>query len=328
MTFRIILLIAPVLLLGACRSQIAIPVTYPAPVDVPRVVEKIVFLDNTSLNDTRKPFLGGIFSGKTPKNKRQTLEALYRGFGQSLGNAQRYQWSLSSAKRIRKNESQVDWQRVQEICEAQNAQMLVVLEWFDTSAPGGGAALSKVAGTGGYLLSSQTVFSIYFPLERYAIEFQEFQDDIASGASPSLDPISLVADLSHEQRLIRELGYRSGRRIAEYFFPLTVFENRNVWGNTPRLRRNQRLLRSGNWELAAEQAAQFLPQKRVAENERLLLHRAVAAEAAGRLDKAIKYAEQAALLRSNPLANDYLLYLNERLEQEKRLQWQEEQAGR
>lgn len=314
------------ILLSACRSQVAVPVTFPAPVDVPREVEKIAFLDNTRFNNEDKPFIDALFGGGVRKNDERAIEALTNSFRNTLARAPRYSMSQTRTQSIRDEGGIVDWEAVQQLCKEQDAQLLVVLEWFDTNAPLGGAALSKVLGTGGYQLRGRAIFSIYFPLERYAIEYENFQESFAVGTSPSLDPFTMIADLSREQRLIRELGHITGQHMAEYFFPITLLESRFVWGGNEVLRRSKRMLRNGNWALAARQLDQAAAIESSVKSERILLHRAVAAEGRGNLKAALKYAEEAALIRSHPIAMGYAQRLRQRLEEQPRLQWQKEQA--
>lgn len=324
MRYSFLLLFA--ILFNACRSQVAIPVTIPAPVDVPKEVKKIAFLDNTPFNDEDKPFIDALFGGGSRKNEQQAIDALINNFRNTLARAPRYRMSQTRSQAIRNGANELDWEAIQQLCEEQDAQLLVVLEWFDTNAPRGGAALSKLLGTGGYELRGQATFSIYFPLERYAIEYERFVESFMVGTSPSLDPFTMIADLNREQRLIRELAGRTGQHIAEYFFPLSFLENRFVWGGKQSLRQSKRILRRGDWALAAQQLDGLNLTTSTVESERLLLHRAIAAEGLGNLEAAFRYAEKAALIRSNPIAINYVQRLQERLEQQPRLQWQKKQA--
>lgn len=304
----------------SCKSSLNISVLRPASVDIPKNVKKVVVLNNTLLrNKTGKAVVEGILTGEQLYGDKNASLACVNALVRGINSSKMYSSTYRGEKEVLNFDKSVNWDAVKEICDKENAELLVALDFFDTNSGLGAKVLggvNQVAGT--------AHFSIYYPAEQLLISDFVVTDYKATGAaSPSLHPLAVINDAVVKSELLIAVGETVGAKASSEIVPTWIWVNRMFYtGGGRELRFTKHLIRNGNWDLAEQKLLELTGSIKDRKVRKANHNLALVKEAQGDLESAIKYAETAAFTFNDKHAAAYLPILKMRQNDEARLAYQ------
>lgn len=334
-----ILLLSIVIVFCSCMSTTHVQVLQPAELSMPDSINKFVLV-NRSL-PTEGNNLGniveGLFSGEgIGSDKRASGEALI-GLNEGLMNSPRFDVTQSSEQLTGTGTDQMPeplaWSLVQQICEDNNADALIVLEVFDTDSKRRFDTETKTKTVEGekeeYIehiatldMKVQTGWRIYYPGEKLILDNSTFTDDDMY-KNRALDLETATNGLTSKEEAARNTGRKAGNRYALRIAPMFLTVSRSYYTTGgPDMKMARIRAQTNDWVGAAEiwhQLATKSVRKKV--RKRAAYNLALAYEIEGNLDEAIKWAKVARDLGEKQ-SRRYLLVLQQRKLDEQRLEQQ------
>ncbi len=307
--------------LSSCVSSLNITVIKPAAIDLSSDVKKISVVDNTMRKSVtkRQDVLEGVLTGEQIGGDRKAVAQCMRGITAGILDGNIYNVSNGMNQSFVLPDRRIDWETISKFCDQENAQLLVVVEDFDSDAPMGGAVLGSVTGASGSSLHGKAIINVYYPKERLLreqINVEDVYEVPASGTPKGLDALSaleVVQDVMVKKDVTMELGYNLGYKAGAMFYPNRVWVSRRYYGRGSKgLKQAKKMIRRGNWDIAEQKLKQLTESPKRKEQKRAIYNLALAYEGKGDLDNALKTAEIAALEHDVKLAYDYIDILKRR----------------
>lgn len=315
-----ILSITALLIFSACTSNMRISVLKPANVDIPKDVKRIVVLNNTLLSNKDKlTVLEGVLSGEQLYGDKNASQACVQALARTINTSNMYKAVQRGEKSLLSEDRSVNWEIVQEICDKEESQLLVSLDFFDTNSGLGSTVL-----TGTNRVSGTAHFSIYYPAEKFILTDYVVTDTKATGsAAGSLNPLEMVNDALIKSQMLKDVGDAVGAKAGSQLVPTWIWVGRMYYtGGGRELRHAKRLIRSGNWEVAEQKLGMATAVKSQRRVGKAYYNLALCREGQGDLSGAIQHAETAAIQYNNKNAPQYITVLKNRLADEARLEYQ------
>ncbi len=309
----------------SCKSSLNISVLRPASIDIPKDTKKIIVLNNTLLrNKSNKAIVEGILTGEQIFGDKNASIACVNSLTKTINNSKMYTASYRGEIEVLNFDRSVNWEAVIDICNKENAELIVALDFFDTNSGLGAKVLggvNQVEGT--------AHFSIYYPSQKLIISDYVVKDYKATGAaSPSMNPLAVINDVVVKGELLKEVGETVGIKAGSEIVPTWIWVNRMFYkGGGKDLRFTKRLIRSGNWDMAEQKLIELTGSIKDRRVRKANYNLALVKEAQGDLDAALKYAETAALMFNDKHAPAYVQILKMRQNDEARLTYQLQTEG-
>jgi hypothetical protein len=219
----------------------------------------------------------------------------------------------------------LSWSTVDSLCSINNAQALIVLEFFDSNSgistvANGGPIPPSSAGTGNANNTLvKTGWRIYVPASKKIIDEHHLETWTTYAKNPNYG--AAVDNYIRKNRVIKGTGARAG---VEYGFRISEqwvnVAHSYFKGGTPSMKQASRYARAGNWQSATEiwQAEANNAGKRKIKS-RALHNLAVHYARIGDNDNAMNFARQSMELRRYGNTMALINYLNIRADEERRL---------
>ncbi len=320
-----ILSVTALLIFSACTSNLRISVLRPASVDIPKDVKKMVILNNTLLSNKDKlTVLEGVLSGEQLYGDKNASQACVQSFARTINASNMFKAVQRGEKPLLGEDRSVNWELVQEICDKEESQLLVSLDFFDTNSGLGSTVL-----TGTNRVSGTAHFSIYYPAEKFIITDYVVTDTRATGAgSGSLNPLDMVNDALIKSQLLKDVGDAVGIKAGNELVPTWIWVGRMYYtGGGRDLRNTKRLIANGNWDLAEQKLDYLIISGKRKHVRKAHYNMALVKEGQGDLEAALQHAETAAVQYNDRNAPRYVTVLRNRMAQEERLQYQLKKEG-
>ncbi|HLP10371.1 MAG TPA: DUF6340 family protein [Flavobacteriales bacterium] len=287
--------------LASCKLYTDVQVQKPVDISAEDVrgVQNVLIVNRTAVPKGSKTenVFEGIFTGETPGGDKNAARECIRGLQESLSKALNYK-STSVVPVVYYGSAggnipaPLSWKTVDSLCAANNADMLVVLEYFDSNAgisrsitnPG----VPPVNSANTNNVSIKTVWRTYKASTRTIID--DFTGNSNAGYNNWRSPY-FIQNRSERYNNTMSGGYWAG---IDYGFRISeqwVLEGRRYFkGGNGTLRYASKLARFGQWDEAnaiwEEQAKSMSPKVRA----RALHNMAVYAERKGDLNTALTHA--------------------------------------
>lgn len=339
-TLKLLVLIA-VVMLSSCMSSTVLNVIKPADVHVPSEITTFAVIQRNEARKGEKlaKRLEGVFSGEGIGMDKRSANYALRGLILQLSKSPRFMVKEAHTTEqlygtgTRNMAEPLDWHLVQEICETNNSDALIVVEAFDsdisrnvnyrdvTKTVSGGQVTERVYNSK-LTVSVEVGWRIYYPKSQVIVDNYNHERTNSRSASGSTELIS-NGNLPRKEAVVkltaRQLGEDYGRRIS----PSRVNLRRSYYGSGNYVfKKGQQKVVEKNYDAAIDiwlnQFETTLKQKTKGKSAYNL---AVAYEVKSDYENAIYWAEQA-IQNRNKKARKYLVLLRERVEEERRLEEQ------
>ncbi len=308
----ILLSILP-LFLGACGTNLmTMSVTEPAPVTIPGTAKKAAIIGRTKITKDNVVInkIDQILSIEGKLLDSLGAQACLLGLYDELTQKNRFEFvtivdSLELENpNLRQAAAPLDWALVERICEAQQVDLLFVLEHYDTdtkinytTAPVSiktplGLEIPGLEHQARVTTLINTTWRIYDPFTKLIYdEFPSSRRFVSVGKG--INPTVAIATIKNRKNLVQqnsnEIGHLYARRIQAY----RVRVSRDYFvGGSPNFRIAKRRAQTGNWDGAAELWLQESTSSKRIPAGRGAYNMAISNEINGNLEEAIRWAQK------------------------------------
>jgi hypothetical protein len=325
-----ILIIACILV--GCKTQLVyMTVTQPAPVSIPKYIQKVGILNRSLLSDDNKVLnkVDNILSEKGPELDKEGGRESIRGVKDALMQNNRFTDVLVLDNIELKAgvpgifTSPLSWVVVENICKDNKVDAIFSLELFETNS---NVSLSTVPVTiktplgnvpavethANMVTNVKTGWRIYDWQSRTILdEFPISQSLNFSGSG--INPLKATEALLGRKEAVKQTGYKVGQYYANRILPyhLRVSRDYYVKGN-PNFKMAKRMAQAGNWDGAAEIWQKETTNNSIKLSSRGCYNMAIISEINGDLEAAIKWAQKSYETGGKRLALEYLNILKNR----------------
>lgn len=315
-----------VLLLSAvssCKSSYQIKVQHAAKLTFPVDVTKVLIINRTDTERGSKAgkVLEGILTGEVPLADQIGAQNCSNGIVALLNNSERLD-VVGPLIKMKHNDgvgipSQLPWILVDSLTSQHGADIVIVLEYFDSDQPGTIAG-QNIPGTG-YTnnVYIEAVWRIYDPEEKKIVD--QFSQRFRS-YNNGYNPVFIGT------QNINNSAYHAGLDYGRSIVPSWYWENRTLYdAGSPGIKKGARLAKVGNWQAAEKEwTGELATAAKTKILHRLYLNLAVANEMNGDFQRALDYAQKAYGLKSKKWVAAYTAVLQTRLNEQLLIQQQME----
>lgn len=320
-------------LLASCTSTTSLQVMRPADIAMPDNILRFVLADRTRPDDEHKNvnIVEGILTGEGIGMDKEAAKACLENVKNNLLQTPRFTVDITSVTGMKgtgtaKMPPPLPWDTVMKICNARNADALVVLESFDTNnetyvetIPHQNGIPETRTNTRVHVLSC---WRIYDP--KYKRILDTYEQPSQYVYSLPLNGI-LDAALLRQRKLemMRGAGNVAGDLYGHRISPQWIWVNRNYYTKgSDQMKQAAKYVRVNNWDKAAELWRSQTTSAKEKTAGRATFNMALAAERSGDLDAAISWAEKAYTQYGVKPALSYRDQLTYRKQDEERLKQQ------
>ncbi len=311
-----IFLIPTLFVLTGCKTSFRISVTTPAPILLDDSTTKLLIVNNVTENNSPDALLKQVLQGQQYNGNVIAAEQSVTGIIRSLDDSRYLKGVIASPIQLRDNK-QINWIRVDSICQAQGTHGIIEIETFESQAPVGGTIVANATGQRNSPLRGWAYINIYIANSHQHVDRLDIHEVYNIPISGNTNPLNLLSDALRKREYYGHLGNSIGYRIGSLFYSKWVWVNREFYNKGSRtLKMAKPLIRNGNWDLAERQLEPGIdsPKNKVAGRSKYNM--ALVYEGQGRLKEAIAMAERAALENGTKLAYNYINVLKRRVNQQ------------
>jgi hypothetical protein len=341
-----IIALLAVAIFASCSSynHLTIGVTEPAPVDFPVGVKKVGIINRASVSDTTGKVMEGIDKVLSLEGKeldKLGSERAVTGLFDGLTGLERFdevkiiETHNAGRSPMSVFPAPVPWETIEEICKANGVETVFELSYYDTdasftfdivpvnvSSPVGSVTLPE------HQLTITTVIKTgwrIYDLQSKTIrdEFVMNERQVSSGRG--INPMIAYETIKGRKESVLQISGNIGTDYGYRIMPFYIRVSRIYFvRGTDNFKTGKRMARVGDWHGAAALWEKELthPKRKVA--GRACYNMAIINEIDGNLEDAAKWASKSYVEYKNKKALDYLNILNFRIQQNRRLQNQQE----
>jgi tetratricopeptide (TPR) repeat protein len=303
----------------ACKTNFRITVMTPPAVLLHEHTTRILVVNNVTHDNSPDKLLTQALQGQQYNGNVMASERAVLGIIRSFDDS-RYLKGIPANPIILRKGNEINWSRVDSLCEALGAHAIIEIENFETLAPVGGTILANASGQRTSPLRGWAYSNVYIAGTREHIDRLEVGEVYHMPVSGILDPLTMLNDMMRKRELYGHLGQSVGYRTGMMFYSNWVWVGRTYYNKGSRnLRRAKRSIRFGNWNVAERILLQDINSRSNKVAGRAKYNLALVYEGQGRLDEAIQMAERAAFENGTRLAFSYITVLRRRLEAQPRI---------
>ena len=336
-----LLVIITAVFLSSCMSSTVLNVIKPADVHVPSEVTTFAVVQRNEARKGEKlaKRIEGVFSGEGIGMDKRSANYALRGLVLQLSKSPRFMVKEAHTNEqlygtgTRNMAEPLEWHLVQEICESNNSDALIVLEAFDsdisrnvnsrdvTKTVSGGQVTERVFNSR-LTVTVEVGWRIYYPKSQLIVDnynHERTNSRSATGATEIESNRNLPGREPVVKLTARQLGEEYGRRIS----PSRVNLRRSYYGsgNFVFKQGKQKIIQKNYDEAIDIWLNEFETTLNQKSKGKSAYNLAVAYEIKADYQNAIYWAEQA-IQNRNKKAKKYLLLLQERVDEERRLEEQ------
>lgn len=320
MNRNIVFSILCVLAIGtSCKTNFRISVVRPPAILLHEQTTRILIINNVTHDNSPDKLLSQALQGQQYNGNLMASERAVLGIIRSLDDSQ-YLKGIPTNPISLRNGKDINWARVDSLCEVLGAHAIIEIEQFESQAPVGGTIVANATGQRTSPLRGWSYNNVYIAGTHEHIDRLEVGEVYNMPVSGTLDPLLMLNDMMRKRELYGHLGQSVGYRTGRMFYANWVWVNRTFYNKgSMNLRRAKRLIRTGNWDLAERILLQAINSPRRKAAGRAKYNLALVYEGQGRLEEAIAMAERAALENGTRLAYNYINVLKFRLNEQPRI---------
>lgn len=332
------------LFLASCTSTTRLQVLQPAELTIPEHINTIATVDRSKPEKGWVNILEGVFTGEGINQDKDGRRRALDGLTKSLTRTPRFSVKhtgieYTGSKGGGSFAPPLSWSEIEQICNTYDADAVVAIELYDsdnfvhtsestkkTKDKDGKEVIEKVFN------SRQNVnirigWRFYDPATRIIIDEYTTTDDAENSGSGSTEKNALN-QLPAPYQVVRTISQVAGELYGMRIAPVWIDVNREFYSTakgTGKMQMEQanRYVKGNEWERAAEiwrAIANNPPDQKV--GGRAALNMAVANERAGKLESALDWAKRSYLEFDNKKARHYITVLEQRLNDQRRVEYQ------
>lgn len=328
---------------GCATSNVSLQVLSPAGITVAKDIQHLALVNRfyPVKDDKVLGVLEGALTGENFGQDRRAAEAALGGLTDALAGSPRF--TITRPNRELTGTGRGDFpppiavNLVQEICTGSNADALVTIEAFDsdtrlTCVPEKRTRKTKEGATEEYIVFKATKsvdvtvgWRMYDRTGALRDEFRMFET-VGFGAEGATEAIA-YANLPNRDHMTREIGRVTGLNYSARISPTWHWVNRAYYGRgSDALKVAKRAVKINDFERAAQYWAKAQEDENPKVKGRATYNMALSAEMEGRLADALEIAKEAYRQYGNKKARQYVYVLEQRLNDQQRLDQQMEGA--
>ncbi len=298
--------------LVACKSSYTIKVQHAAKLTFPTDVTKVLIINRTDTEKGTKAgkILEGVLTGEVPMADQFGAQNCSDGIVSLLNQSQRLD-VVGPLLKMKHNDglgtpSQLSWDLVDSLANKHGADIVVVLEFFDSDQPGAVAGQNIPGAYNGNNVWIDAVWRIYDPEEQKIVD--QFNQRFRS-YNNGYNPVFIGT------RNINNSAYHAGMDYGRSIVPSWYWENRTLYdAGSKGIKTGARMAKAGNWKAAEELWTKELASaSKPKVIHRLYLNLAVANEMKGDFQRSLDYAQKAYALKAKRWIANYTNILQTRM---------------
>lgn len=334
------------LVAGCATSNIQLQVLVPAHISVSGDVKHLALV-NRFYPEKQEKVLGvleGVISGENIGQDRRAAEAALGGLTEALAGSPRF--TITRPNRDLQGTGRGDFppplptQTVVEVCSGSNADALVTIEAFDSDTRLGVVQEKRTRKTREGVTETYFVFKATKNVDvtvgwrlydgRTGAVLDEFRmfETVGFGAEGNTEALA-YANLPGRDHVTREVGRVTGLNYSARISPTWMWVNREYFKKgSDALKASKHAVRVNDWERAREWWAKSLNDPNPKVQGRATHNMALSEELNGNLQGALELAREAAAKYGNKKAREYVWILQQRIQDQERLDQQMEGAAK
>jgi len=333
-------------IISGCKSSyVTLQVLQPSVITIPEDIQKVAIVNRTRPSEENKTrsIVEGVIQGQGIYADRDGAEDCLFGLRDALSHTGRYSAVIQpTGIDLRGTGTGVfpallPWDQVQKICTDNSADILIVLEVFDSESridPSKGPDITTNNREGRPIIVptfNANLFTrvtsgwrIYDPKYKRIIDEYKTENHTNALAKEAPTPEQAIAKLPLKRDAVKQLGMAEGGRYSTRISPTWINVTRTYYtDDNDEFKKATRMARANDWKGAAE-----IWKKQTTSADKKIAGRAcynmgVASEVLGNLDAALQWANKSYEEFSNKAALQYTRQLNQRIDDRNRLNQQE-----
>jgi len=318
--------------------------TEPAPVYVPGRIQKVGVLDRSLSTDKNKPLddLDKILTAEGKNLDKDGAHSAALGLYDELIHNNRFsEIALIEDPKVKSPglgvfPAALPWEKVREICKANDVDALFVLCFFDTDtkviynvktaeiANPFGLTIPAIEHEATMTTYIKTGWRIYDPTDKYILDEFVYTDNV-SQYGKGINPMIAVQQIVGRKEAVQQISNTIGHNYATRVLPYVIRVSRDYYvRGTNNFVIGRRRSLTGDWDGAAELWAKEVSNPNMKIAGRACYNMAIINEINGDLPKAIEWASKSYSDYNNKLALKYINILKNRLARNNQVQYENE----
>ncbi len=342
MTFKTYspLLLSIALITAACgpSKHVSMSITQPAEISLPADINTLLLIDRTKFSNETMNILEGIFTGELPADDKNAAQQAMMNLKSKLDQSPRYSVKILP-DRLEGNSvtgsfpQALSWNKIDQLCKSNNAELVVALELFDTDfiVTNGTRLKKRTVGEGKNAHEeeyteyyAQGVGNIKMGIRTYynndkSIVDQQIITKSNTWEAVGSNAIDAAALLISKSNANKHLAGMVGGDYAYKISPMPVRISRSFYGKSkhvPEMKTGTRYADVNKWEDAINEWKKGLAKAEEKEAGQLAYNIAIGYEVLGEYGTALTWAQDSYTKYGNKLARDYAHSLENRISDE------------
>jgi len=310
----------------------------PAEITFPVEVRRMALVNRTIIENKNANIIEGVLTGEMPGEDRAGVQEMMNAFQSTISNTPRFE-VIRATEELEGNSfgrafpTPLEWEKVEELCNKYNCDVLVSVEMFDTDFVTDRSIrkvkqIVEIAGGKREVFANEFYvtgvgnvtagFRIYDPVTKNLVDEQLFTETHrwqTSGGNPAVSLSGIISRMD----AIRYVSGLAGSGYAHKIAPLPIRIRREFYSKsrrTPQIATGTRLGDVNEWEEAIEVWKMGLDTRKLKDAGKLCYNIAIGYEVLGELDLAIEWAKKSYVNYGNKLAQNYTYRLERRKNEE------------
>jgi hypothetical protein len=340
---RLFIYFLVLLSISACNKSVSLSAWQPAPITVPRHIQKITLVNRTLPESKIANVIEGVLTGELPFQDKNAVQASMNSLLNSLSESSRFQSGVYPT--VLKGSGSggllpmpLDWPTVERICRETQADAVLALETYDSDfivtnaekledqKQKDGTVIKTKVYTAQGVATIKLGFRLYDMKNRVIIDQHQYNHGNtwnARGSTAAQAALALIAKNDAVMRVSESSGYVYGKRIV----PMQVWLSRRVYskgGGNPQLKAGARAALVNDWDNAIRNWEQTANSGSSKSAGKACYNLAIAYEVQGDFEKALQWARRGYSQYGFKPSRQYVAQLEQRVVNEQRLKEQME----
>lgn len=303
----------------SCKTRYRISIVSPPAVLLHEETTRILIVNNVTHDNSPDRLILQAIQGQPVNGNVAAAERSVIGMVRSFNDSRYLQGQPINPIAVRRDK-EINWSRIDSLCNEHNAQALIEIESFQSQAPVGGTVIANATGQRTSPLRGWGYYNFYVPATRehlYKLEVGEVYHMPIAG---NTNPLNILNDMVRKRELYGHLGQSVGYSAGRLFYPHWIWVGRTYYNKgSAVLRRAKRPIRFGNWNVAEQILLMGINSRSNKAAGRAKHNLALVYEGQGRLEEALAMAERAAVENGTRESFEYINLLRARLNAQPRI---------
>lgn len=310
---RLFVFLIAIIALSSCKTSFRISVKEPAVIAIPDHALKFGVINNVDDENSPEKVVGAVLTGQQLNGNKAAAERAVDGVHRALENSNRLSGLTIQTDSVRNEDGSINWTYLDSTAVKNKLDGFIEIAEIRTVSPVGGTILASAQGSTSSKLEGTAYVNYYLTDNHWTQERMAVYSYYNIPTSGTGSVIDILNDVQKKKQYYRELGFNLGYRAGKLIYPNWVWVNRQYYTKgSQELKRAKPMIQKGNWDIAEKQLLYGIDHTGNKARGRTYFNLALVKEGQGDVDKAIEYAEIAALEYGVKLANDYLRTLKQR----------------